>query len=216
MKKIHLILILVISLALLSSVGYGLMTLYADQKELPKGVTISGWEVGGQPVDKVMSELDQRLQAMTSWRVTLESDALKGHKESFSLKEAGVQFQAADFRGAIAKLSEGSLWERVLYRRNFQMEWHISTDWNRDVLKERLHEDWQKERFGEPVSAVRSISEDDIVRYTPEKTAFRIDWPAFYDNFYAALPDQQLFATPSPDESFSVQLPLVRQKPPLR
>lgn len=105
---------------------------------------------------------------MTSIKVTLESEALKGHAENFSLQEAGVRFSAADFREAIAKLSEGSLWEQVLYRRQFQLEWHISTDWNRDVLKGRLNEDWQKERFGEPVNAVRSISEDDVVRYTPE------------------------------------------------
>lgn len=215
MKKIHIGLILVISLALLSSVGYGLMTMYVNQKELPKGVMVSGLEIGGKPVDAVLSELDQRLQAMTSMRVILESEALKGHKESFSLLEAGVQFQAADLREAITKLSEGSLWEQVLYRRNFQLEWHISTDWDRDVLKGRLGEDWQKERFSEPVNAVRSISEDDVVRYTPEKTAYRIDWPAFYDGFNAALPDERLFVNPNPEEYISVQLPLVRQKPPV-
>lgn len=215
MKKIHIGLILVISLALISSVGYGLMTMYVNQKELPKGIVVSGWKIGGKPVDEVLSELDQRLQVMTNMRVILESEALKGHKESFSLREAGVQFQADDLREAITKLSEGSLWEQVLYRRNFQLEWHISTDWDRDVLKERLSEDWQKERFGEPVNAVRSISADDVIRYTPEKTAYRIDWPTFYDGFNAALPDERLFANPNPEEYISVQLPLVRQKPPV-
>ncbi|MGE7825154.1 VanW family protein [Paenibacillus sp. NPDC093718] len=215
MKKIHLGLIIVISFGLLLSVGFGLLTMYVNQKELPKGVVLSGWQVGGKPADEVMSELDQRLQAMTALKVELQSDALKGHTESFTLREAGVQFNAADFQEAIAKLSEGSLWEQVLYRRNFQLEWHISMDWDRDLLKERLNEEWQKERFGEPVNAVRSISEDDVVRYTPEKTAYRIDWPAFYEGFSAVLPNESHFTELNPDEVITVQLPLIRQKPPV-
>ncbi|EGG33917.1 VanW family protein [Paenibacillus sp. HGF5] len=215
MKKIHLGLIIVISFALLLSVGFGLLTMYANQKELPKGMVLSGWQVGGQPADEVLSELEQRLQAITSIKVTLESEALKGHTESFSLQEAGVRFSAAEFKEAIAKLSEGSLWEQVLYRRQFQLEWHISTEWDRDVLKERLNEDWQKERFGEPVNAVRSISDDDVVRYTPEKTAYRIDWAAFYEGFSAALPNESHFMEPNPEEAIAVQLPLIRQKPPV-
>ena len=163
----------------------------------------------------MLSELDQRLQAMTALKVELQSDALKGHTESFTLRQAGVQFNAADFREAIARLSEGSLWDQVLYRRNFQLEWHISTDWDRDVLKERFSEEWQKERFGEPVNAVRSIYQDDVVRYTPEKTAYRIDWPAFYEGFSAALPNESHFIEPNPDEVITAQLPLIRQKPPL-
>lgn len=215
MKKIHLGLIIVISFALLLSVGFGLLTMYANQKELPKGVVLSGWQVGGQPADEVLSELEQRLQAITSIKVTLESEALEGHMENFSLQEVGVRFSAAEFKEAIAKLSEGSLWEQVLYRRQFQLEWHISTEWDRDVLKERLNEDWQKERFGEPVNAVRSISDDDVVRYTPEKTAYRIDWAAFYEGFSAALPNESHFMEPNPEEAIAVQLPLIRQKPPV-
>ena len=61
---------------------------------------------------------------------------------------------------------------------------------------------------------MRSISEDDVVRYTPEKTAYRIDWPAFYEGFNAALPNESHFAEPNPEEAITVQLPLIRQKPP--
>ncbi|GAA0834637.1 VanW family protein [Bifidobacterium pullorum subsp. gallinarum] len=215
MKKIHLGLIIVISFALLLSVGFGLLTMYVNQKELPKGVVLSGWQVGGKPADEVLAELDQRLQAMSTMKVKLAAEALKGHTESFSLQDAGVQFSAADFRDAIAKMSEGSLWDQVLYRRHFQLEWHISTDWNRDTLKKRLNENWQKERFGEPVNAVRSISGDDVVRYTPEKTAYRIEWAAFYEGFSAALPDERQFTEPRGDEEITVQLPLIRQKPPV-
>ena len=86
---------------------------------------------------------------MTALKVELQSDALKGHTESFTLRQAGVQFNA-DFREAIARLSEGSLWDQVLYRRNFQLEWHISTDWDRDVLKERFSEEWQRNASGNP------------------------------------------------------------------
>lgn len=217
MKKIHLGLIIVSCFVLILSVGFGMLTLYVNQKELPEGVVVSGWDVGGRPADEVLAELDQRLAAMAGTKVKLQAAMLKGKTETFTLKEAGVQYDAGAFREAVSKLRDnsGNLWEQTWYRRNFPSEWEISATWNRDLLKKRLNEDWEKERFGEPVNAVRSISEDDIVRYMPEKTAYRIDWAMLYDRLGAALPSDLLTAGKQAGAELVLELPLNLEKPPV-
>ncbi|GAB6927517.1 VanW family protein [Paenibacillus sp. JCM 10914] len=215
MKKIHLTLIIIISFALLLSVGFGLLTIYVNQKELPKGVVLSDWNVGGQPADNVLSELEDKLQTISAMTIQLQSDALKGERVSINMLEAGVTFQAEAFRAGVQQLFEGSLWERAVYRRNFKQEWHIATEWDRDVLKKRFNLAWEKEHFGEPVPAVRSISKDDIVRYTPEKTAYRIHWAALYERLSAALPNEHNITELQQQEhqGIVIELPLIRQKP---
>lgn len=215
-EKIHLGLIIVSSLVLVLSVGFGMLTLYVNQKELPEGVIVSGWDVGGRPADEVLAELDQRLAALAGTKVKLQAAMLKGKTETFTLKEAGVRYDAESFREAVSKLQDnsGTLWEQMWFRRNFRSEWEISAAWNRDLLKKRLNEEWEKERFGEPVNAVRSISEDDIVRYMPEKTAYRIDWAMLYDRLGAALPGDLSAAGKQAGTELVLELPLNLEKPP--
>ncbi|MGG1877304.1 VanW family protein [Paenibacillus cisolokensis] len=213
MKKIHLGFIVVIGLVLISSVGYGLLHLYADQTKLPKGVVVSGWDVGGQEAQAVLEELEQRLKAMQDVRLELQADGLKGQTEQLSLGEAGVSFHAEEFIDAINTLSEGNIWARAMYRWNFERNFELSAHWNRDALKERYSEEWEKKRFGEPVNAVRSISEDDVVRYTPERTAYRIDWPLFYDRFSAAIPGEFSDLEAGQQEGIAVELPLTLMQP---
>ncbi|KKO54998.1 VanW family protein [Paenibacillus sp. DMB20] len=187
MKKIHLSLIVIISLMLVGSLVYGGLTLYANQKELPQGVTLSGWEVGGRPAAEILHELDKRLESMEKTTVEFGHPQIPGGREVLSLRQAGVKYRADAFREAIRNLMEGGLWERAVHRNRFEKSWSITAEWNREDLKRILSPEWEKERLGEPVNAVRSIS-NDIVRYIPGKTALRIDWTILGERFVAALP----------------------------
>ncbi|MGM1050452.1 MAG: VanW family protein [Bacillota bacterium] len=207
MKKIHIGLIVVISVLLIGSICYGGLALYANQNILPKGVMLSGWDIGGRPAREVLIELDERLKAMESIQVQFFGDHLNGEEETLSLREAGVKYEANDFRSAVSKFTEGDLWERALYRYRFEKIWSIYPDWDLDTLKKRFHTEWEKDRFGEPVNAVRSIT-GDIVRYTPEQTTFRIDWTALSDRFGAAIPGDFSVLQSDPLEIIMVELPL--------
>lgn len=213
MKKIHLGFIIVVSLMLICSAGYGLLHLYTEQTELPKGVVLSGWDIGGQDAEAVLEELEQRLREMEAVQVELQANGLKGQVERLSLREAGVTYHAEEFIDAVNRLSEGNIWVRAMYRKNFASDFDISYHWNRDVLKERYSEQWEKERFGEPVNAVRSISEDDVVRYTPEQTVYRVDWPFFYDRFSAAIPSEFSDLSSVRQEGIALEIPLTLIKP---
>ncbi|SMF67921.1 Vancomycin resistance protein YoaR, contains peptidoglycan-binding and VanW domains [Paenibacillus uliginis N3/975] len=207
MKKIHIGLIVVISVLLIGSICYGGLALYANQNILPKGVMLSGWDIGGRPAREVLNELDERLKAMESIQVQFFGDHLNGEEETLSLREAGVKYEANDFRSAVSKFTEGDLWERALYRYQFEKIWSIYPDWDLDTLKKRFHTEWEKDRFGEPVNAVRSIT-GDIVRYIPEQTTFRIDWTALSDRFGAAIPSDFSVLQSDPPEIIMVELPL--------
>ncbi|UNK18044.1 VanW family protein [Paenibacillus sp. N3/727] len=207
MKKIHIGLIVVISLLLIGSICYGGLALYANQNILPKGVMLSGWDIGGRPAREVLNELDERLKAMESIQVQFFGDHLNGEEETLSLREAGVKYEANDFRSAVSKFTAGNLWERALYRYRFEKIWSIYPDWDLDTLKKRFHTEWEKDRFGEPVNAVRSIT-GDIVRYSPEQTTFRIDWTALSDQLGAAIPGDFSVLQSDPPEIIMVELPL--------
>ncbi|MFC7679280.1 VanW family protein [Paenibacillus sp. GCM10028914] len=212
MKKIHLGLIIFISLLLVGSICYGGLTLYANQKTIPKNVMLSGWNIGGKPAAEVLHELDERLSAMESLQVQFHGEQMNGEAELLSLKEAGVEYEADDFRDALSKLMEGDLWERAEYRYKFNKQWSIYTGHDLDILKKRFHSEWEKERFGEAVNAVRSIT-DDIVRYSPEKTAFRIDWAVLSDQFSAAIPGDFSPLQADPPKPIVLELPLTKRLP---
>ncbi|WP_156337232.1 VanW family protein, partial [Paenibacillus dakarensis] len=137
---------------------------------------------------------------------------MDGDEEILSLKEAGIQYEADDFRNALSGLTEGNLWERAAKRYKFNTTWGIHPEWDRDALKRRLHAGWEKERFGEPVNAVRSIS-GDMVRYLPEHTAFRIDWTVLEDRFSAAVPGDFSPVQAGPYPRIKIELPLTLHAP---
>lgn len=212
MKKIHLGLMAVISLLLIGSLAYGGLTLYVNQKQLPEGVVLSGWEVGGKPAGEVLSELDRRLESLELMAVEFKGAKLPEGIEALSLRQAGVKYRADGFREAVAKLSEGELWERAVYRYRFAQEWDLMVDWNREALRRHFTPEWEKERFGEPVNAVRSI-ENDIVRYQPEQSVFRIDWTALEMLFSAALPGDFSPLESGREEKLALELPLTALQP---
>lgn len=212
MKKIHIGLIIVTSILLLSSICYGVLTLYVNQNILPKNVTLSGWNIGGKSTSEVLHELDNRLRAMEAIQVRFGGEPMSGDEEVVSLQDAGVQYEAEEFRSAVSRFMEGGLWERAVYRYKFNPTWSIQLTWDQDVLKKRFHTEWEKERFGEPVNAVRTIS-DDIVRYSPEQTTFRIDWTAMGDRFNAAIPGDFSPLETNPPADIIMEIPLTLHAP---
>ncbi|NMO96670.1 VanW family protein [Paenibacillus lemnae] len=207
MKKLHLALIVLISILLMCSLIYGGLWLYSGQKQLPKGVQLSGWNVGKLKAEQVLSELEHRLAAMKQLKVEFGGLPDAGKPEIMTLAEAGVSYEADDFTKAVLQLQEGHVLKRALYRYRFQKSWTFSADWDMSLLKQRLNTEWERERFGDPVNAMRSIK-GDAVTYTPGKTSLRIGWMRLQDMFTAALPGTKQFHSPDQKEIINIELPL--------
>ncbi|MFU1797170.1 VanW family protein [Paenibacillus azoreducens] len=212
MKKIHLMLIITAGILLIGSVTAGWIHLYISQQTLPDHVQVGGWNVGGKKKDNVLKELDDRLKQLEQQPLTLSLAAKGVPDAAMTLKEAGVTFEADDFRSSVAGLYEGNWLERFKARQHFKTDWQLSPHWNRSVLKQRFDSSWEEKHFGEPVNASRRITKDDKVAYTPEISVYRIDWETFTDTMTALIPKRFL----SPEESaapLKVKLPIYMLKP---
>jgi vancomycin resistance protein YoaR len=211
MKKIHIALISAAAVILMISLVIGALSLYSNQRTLPKGTTLAGWEVGGMDTDEVRAALTERLSSLHSIPLTLTAE---GSTElNISLKEAGVTYDAKPFLQAMQDLTEGGLLERVKTRRNFPLHWTLNVHLDISSLQHRLTPAWEKETFGEPVNATRRITEDDRVLYTPETSSRKVDWTALAKSLEAVVPADFTQLEQAPGKGITVAVPLTIMKP---
>lgn len=212
MKKVHLTLIIVAAMVLIGSVAAGGIHLYIGQNTLPDYITVGGWDVGGKKKDEVLRELDARLKQLEEKPLTVTLAASNGQEVNMTLKTAGVTFEAAEFKKAVAALDEGSWLDRLKARQRFKREWTLSPRWNRALIKERFGPAWEEKQFGSPVNASRRIAKNDKVVYTPEVSVSRIDWDNFTRTMTALIPK----SFPEPEDAdvpLKIKLPLYNLKP---
>lgn len=186
MKKLKIILLTVSALVLIASFMYGGLHLYSHKSTLPKGTTLAGWEVGGLQISEVRSELKQHLLALESIPLILQVE--DNAELTLNLSKAGLSFEAAAFEQGLKELTEGTLWDRVKARYNFQHDWSIDTHLAITQLQKVLSPAWEGESFGAPVDATRRITSDDRVVYTAEKTSLEVDWEGLETTLWAAVP----------------------------
>lgn len=221
MKKKHLAVIL-LCVGLLGTAFWGALTFYVSQDNLPPGTLIAGLEVGRRPRDEALQLLEQELAALHRKNLVLTVD---GSVKTMTLAEAGLTFDAEHFRDEVRQLEEGSLWERVQTRRNFDRQWMLTLTFDPKKLQAVFTPEWEKSRFGSPVNAVRTITAEDQIRYVPGTAVQRIDW----DRLLEMVPKQfgeevrrlekSSWHEPTPTSptlALSKQLPTLRFAVPLK
>ncbi|MBP1907202.1 vancomycin resistance protein YoaR [Paenibacillus turicensis] len=208
MKKIHPLISILILLLLAYLLGLFALHIYANQRTIPNGIMVGGLPVGGLAPQDALALLDQRLlqleqQPMVYYinentgsnqltgtmgaKETKESNKIKIET---TIKQSGITYHTDDFRAAMASLSQGSLWKRMRVRSQFPKEWSIQAQIDETKLREWFNPTWEKENLGMPVDAVRTITDNDLIQYSPDKVAQRIDWSSFIPSLYASLPKQ--------------------------
>lgn len=213
MKKIHLILIILISLVMSGSVIFGLCYLYVNQEHFPKGVQISGWSIGDMKTEAVMKELDIKLERLGQVPLHISTKDQDNTDMEWTLAEAGVQYEADSFRRAVMKLSDGNLLERVSNRWHFEKNFVIEAHWDPASMKSKLNKAWEQENFGVPINATRRISSNDQIVYTPEISAFRLDWDTLTKRLVSMIPqDFNRLENPS-NVPLILQLPFILTRP---
>lgn len=185
-EKVHAALIAGFGLILAGSLVAGGFHLYGSQTTLPKRTSIAGWDISGQDIAQVRAALEAKLQALEATPLTLKAKGDTGL--SVSLQQAGVTYEAQEFRRALKTLTDGPLMDRVQARYNWNGNWNIGIHLEISQLMNSLSPAWEKESFGVPVDAVRQITSDDRVVYTPGTTSFEVDWHALELALQAAVP----------------------------
>lgn len=217
MKKVHISFIVLAFLTLLFVFIFGWLYMYAHQSKIPSEVRLSGWSVGGQEQDTVLQELEEKLTALENLPMGVKSADTPISGTDLTLADAGVTYKAEQFKQALRTLSEGGLVQRVVSRWHFAEEWKIEVSLDRDQLKQKLTPEWEEKQFGNPVNAVRKITPNDEVVYTPEQNVQRIKWEQMNAALSQVLPDNfsLLDKKDTQTPSIVIDLPLQEMKPPV-
>lgn len=201
MKKLHLIWIIVASLLLISSVGWGFVWIFAAQDTVPKGVQIinkggkstdrseesgskneirltsgASFAIGGLAIHTALQELLERQKILENVPITIEPN-LKGggQKKTWTLAELGLHVDSKEATAAILRLQEGGLWEKAKYRLQFPSKLNMEVSWNKKTFLRLITEQWGWLNANEPTNATRTITDDDKIVYTPHTDVYRLD-----------------------------------------
>lgn len=164
---------LIASAVILSLAMFGALYMYAARDTLPPGVTIAGVELGRMSPEEALKKLEQELTALGQKKVIFTAG---DYVQSLTWSEAGILFQAPGFGEEVDGLTHGSLWQRAQVRRQFARTWPLHASFDPAALKLIFSAEWETGQFGNPVNAVRTITTDDQIRYSPGTSAQRIHW----------------------------------------
>jgi len=177
MKRIHVVFIIVLSLLLAASAGWGALSLYANDSKVPEHVTAGGIPLGGMEIDEAASLLTQYADSWEQQRiVVLANEALKStDSREWTLKELGYHVDVDAAVAALQKLQEGSLIDRARYRRSFEKTLSIDYSSDAQTFDDTVRKEWGWIDASAPTNATRVITANDRVVYTPSVNAYRID-----------------------------------------
>ncbi|MFD0590688.1 VanW family protein [Paenibacillus sp. GCM10027627] len=176
MNKLRKTMLIVLSvIILLLAIGWVLLWTYAEQNEVPDGVTAGIADIGGLSVDDAVAWLEGYEQALGERSITIEAGGLSGGSKSWTVEELGYKSSFAEAKSSLERLQEGSVLRRALYRVRFPKSFSLAQSWNGDALEAALHKQWGWIEKNESSDAVRTITEQDEVVYMPHTNAFRLD-----------------------------------------
>ncbi|KAF6634884.1 VanW family protein [Paenibacillus sp. LX16] len=209
MKKIHLSVIWIWSSVLALAMLWGGLHLYADRQTLPEGVRVGEINVGSMDHTAALRLVDKKLDALKQRPLLLTDSDSSAQDIKITLGEAGIHYKAEAFRNAVKALSSEHLWTRVQTRFSFEKEWSITSFRQEEILRAQFGADWEEQRYGMPINAVRQIDGNDQVRYIPGRSARRLDWPRLDAALDKALPKDFTAS----EEPVRVELPFRQLEP---
>lgn len=203
MRKSYYVWIGIALLLLTGLVAWRLIWSYAASDQIPEGTVLkqqggaagnglislgsdAAFALGGLTIDAALDDLAKRAEALRSLRLTIHTNGKK-QAAVWRLSELGVHIDTAQAASLIAGLRSGSIWDRFQYRRKFPNKLNIEMGWDRKKFEKQVRSVWGVLDANQPVNAVRTITSDDKVVYTPHQDAYRLDMSALLAQAQAAL-----------------------------
>lgn len=192
---------------------------YSGLRTVPPGVRLGEWSIGGMPEERFRLELNARLTQLYGESVRLEMSGGDQEKGTFTLARLGLSADEEQLSKLADYLFEGDRLTKAKRRwrlRNTVLPFELSV--SGDTLLQTLTAAWPA-RMNPPIkNAVRTVTADDRIVYTPELRAQTVDVAQLaerlvavgYDLFYAAR-DSDAVKAPAP--ATAVQMPM-REKLP--
>lgn len=212
-KRIHISIIVIASLLLVAAVGWGFVMNYALQKTVPSEVDAGGIPIGGMPVDDALKLLGQYENSLLQRTITIHGTAAANDSKQWTAAELGYKAEFKGVREALLKLSTGDIWERAVYRYQFQKKYELIQVWNHDAFDAALRKQWSWIEKNETKNAARIITDDDKVIYEPHVDAYRLDTGKLLDEVddWIVLEKEQI-GSPV-EKAFDAKLPVATIHP---
>ena len=197
MKRLHLLLICVLALCLAAASAWGMVWLYGSRSSVPSGTEAGGLPIGGLPKQEALRLLQAYSDAMDGRVVTLDdtqspdssaadkpssapgdSPTLPGdasRTKAWTLRKLGFRLQLEQAKAAVKRLGTGTAWQRAKYRYEWQQQLPAKLVSNRAAFDAAIRSQWGFYDKRKPVNAVRTITADDVIVYTPERNALHLN-----------------------------------------
>lgn len=175
MKRLHMWFIILMSLLLLATAGWGVIWYYAQQRTVPEDVSAGGIPLGGMNIEEAVGLLNRYEEALETRTLTVEAGGAANGSKQWSAADIGYKADFSKVRSALQRLTEGSVWERARYRYHFPKTYELEQSWERDVFETAVRKEWGWIDLNEPADAVRTITDDDRVEYKPHTNAYRLN-----------------------------------------
>ncbi|UVI29869.1 VanW family protein [Paenibacillus spongiae] len=208
MKRFHMVWMILIAALLAYSVGWGLIWVYTHRNTVPDGAYASSdgeaahqllsngeqrltsgspLPLGGLSIDAALQRLNERSESLKKLSLTLEANGTKVLNKTWTLEQLGLQIDTKNARAAIARLGEGRMWDKAIYRWSFPDRLDVSLTWNSRVFEKAVRSQWGYLDASTPINASREITSDDQVVYKPHQNAYRLNMEALLTNVVKAV-----------------------------
>ncbi|MDQ8734002.1 VanW family protein [Paenibacillus sp. LHD-38] len=214
-KRIHIGIIVIASLLLIAAVGWGFIWNFALQKTVPEQVDAGGIQIGGLPVQEALDLLDQYEKSLLERTITIHTTAAASDSKQWSVSELGYTAKFDEARKALKKLGEGDIWDRAVYRYQFQKSYALLQSWKPEAFDAAVRKQWSWIEKNETKNATRTITDEDKVIYEPHADAYRLDTRELTEKVdeWVVLEKEQIGAPV--EKSFTAALPVTTIHPEL-
>jgi hypothetical protein len=154
------------------------IALWGASDKLPRGMSVSGWEIGGLTVPEFNEAFTKKVRALETTRVTLRAATnVQGSVErTVTLRELGLRLSAGAVQAEVKKLGEGTLWDQAVRRWGSRgKEITLRAGFEKRSFEAAVRRLWPEIYAVEPVDAERVITPSDKVTYVEGRGAPRIE-----------------------------------------
>ncbi|MDF2962068.1 MAG: VanW protein, partial [Paenibacillus sp.] len=167
------------------------MAWYGMRDELPSGLTIDNWDVGGISLSELERQLTHKRELMLQQTVRLFSDRpeVPVQPADWTMEQLGLEVRLQELTDRLQPLHSGSAFQRAVYRWKLRhQKWAVPLEMNASRLQETLKRGFPALYENQPVDAQRIVGPNDTVSYVPEIPVMRIDEPALLKQLKGSIP----------------------------
>ncbi|MCR8632429.1 VanW family protein [Paenibacillus radicis (ex Xue et al. 2023)] len=209
---------LLVGLLLFAASACASMAWYGLRDELPHGLTINNWNVGGTPLTELERQLTLKREQMLQQIVRLNSTQpnVPLQPADWTMEQLGLDIPLQPLLARFEPLRSGSPFQRAVYRWKLRdQKWTLSFDMDASILQKTLKRGFPALYEAQPQDAQRIIGPNDAVSYVPEVPVMRIDEQELLKQLRGVIPPIEAVAAKKEESPLAIALPFIKEEPKL-